>query len=41
MRSWMIAEHITTIEKSMKKVERLTTEYPTNHYAFVSIGGVI
>lgn len=41
MRVWMIAEHITTIEKSMKEVERLTTEHPTNQYALISIGGVI
>jgi nickel superoxide dismutase len=35
MRVKMIGEHITTIEKSMKEILRLTTEHPMNHNQLV------
>lgn len=35
MRVQMIAEHITTIEKSMKEILRLTTEHPINYNQLV------
>jgi nickel superoxide dismutase len=31
MRIHLMAEHVTTIEKSMKEIKRLTTEMPANH----------
>jgi nickel superoxide dismutase len=35
MRIRMIAEHITTIEKSMKEIRRLATEHPANNNQIV------